>query len=89
MFLLLSPVCGSKVRSRSSRNRRIHIRQRHAPPYGGESGISVGPAPMVAALERGYRDHDSFMFAIKVHPDPDFLRADPRFREPLRRMRLE
>jgi serine/threonine-protein kinase len=43
----------------------------------------------IAALEKSYQERDSFLFAMKVHPDLDPLRGDARFQELLRRMRLE
>jgi serine/threonine protein kinase/Tfp pilus assembly protein PilF len=39
-------------------------------------------------LERAYEEHDSTLVWLKVHPRLDALRAEPRFRTLLERMRL-
>jgi hypothetical protein len=41
------------------------------------------------ALERGYEERDVHMMFLKVDPRWDDFRADPRFVEVMRRMRLE
>jgi predicted Zn-dependent protease len=40
-------------------------------------------------LERGYHDRDESMTALKVEPAYDEIRSDPRFRDLLRRMKLD
>ncbi|HTM58042.1 MAG TPA: protein kinase [Candidatus Udaeobacter sp.] len=40
-------------------------------------------------LERGYEVHDHSMVFLKVHPRLDALRGEPRFRELLKKMRLD
>jgi len=42
----------------------------------------------ISALERSYAEHEGFLIAIKVHPDLDPLRSDPRFAALQRKMRL-
>jgi tetratricopeptide (TPR) repeat protein len=39
-----------------------------------------------AWLERGYREHDPAMVSVKVRPELDTLRSDPRFDDLLRRI---
>ena len=40
-------------------------------------------------LERAYQQRDGALVWIKVHPRMDGLRAEPRFRELLSRLRLD
>jgi tetratricopeptide (TPR) repeat protein len=46
-------------------------------------------APALEWLERAYAERDGTLVWIKVHPRLDGLRSEPRFRELLKRMRLE
>jgi serine/threonine-protein kinase len=45
--------------------------------------------PALDWLERAHAEHDGTLVWLKVHPRLDGLRGEPRFRELLRRMRLD
>jgi serine/threonine-protein kinase len=60
-------------------------------PYGIASGFAVAGDATRALdwLERAHRQRDGTLSWIKVHPRMDSLRAEPRFRELLSKMRLD
>ena len=60
-------------------------------PYGIASAYAVAGenAKALDWLERAYAERDGTMVWIKVHPRLDGLRGEPRFRELLRKMRLD
>jgi len=60
-------------------------------PYGIASGYAVAGESSKALdwLERAHEQRDGTLVWIKVHPRMDSLRAEPRFRELLGRMRLD
>jgi hypothetical protein len=43
----------------------------------------------IASLEEGYRQHSNALTSLKVDPDYDALRGDPRFKDIQRRVGLE
>jgi len=60
-------------------------------PYGIASAFAVAGenAKALDWLERAYAQRDGTLVVIKVHPRMDGLRAEPRFRELLAKMRLD
>jgi hypothetical protein len=64
---------------------------RFVSPYGIASFYAAAGDNAVALdwLERAYGERDGTLVWIKVHPRLDGLRAEARFRELLRKMRLD
>lgn len=64
---------------------------RYVSPYGVASYYAVigGHEQASQWLERAYASRDGTLVWIKVHPRMDPLRAEPRFRDLLRRMKLD
>lgn len=92
MQLLLArayAVAGSKNRARKLLNELIEQSDRtHVSPFF-VALVYVGlgeRGPAFAWLEKAYRARDSDMTTVKVLPDLDPLRDDPRFQDLLRRM---
>jgi tetratricopeptide (TPR) repeat protein len=66
-------------------------RSSYVSPYGIASALAVAGENGRALdwLERAYEQRDGTLVWIKVHPRMDGLRAEPRFRELLAKMRLD
>ncbi len=65
-------------------------KQGYVPAYS-EAVILAGLGMTNEALERlekAYEDRSFYLTWLKIHPDLDSLRADPRFRDLMRRLRL-
>jgi len=64
---------------------------RYVAPFGIASFHAVAGETEAALdwLERAYAQHDASMTLLRVHPRLDQLRTEPRFRELLRKMRLD
>ena len=66
-------------------------RTSYVSPYGIASAFAVSGATAQALdwLERAHEQRDGTLVWIKVHPRMDGLRAEPRFRELLAKMKLD
>jgi tetratricopeptide (TPR) repeat protein len=69
---------------------KLKVTKEHVSPYD-LALLYLGLGDKEAALEsleRGYQTHDSAMGSLKVDPDLDPLRSEPRFQDLMRRVGL-
>jgi Flp pilus assembly protein TadD len=80
---------GNKAAARRMLNRwTARAKRSYVPPYFfAQMYIALGEKDHgIAWLERAYAGRDSYLLWVKVDPAFDFLRAEPRFQELIRRL---
>jgi hypothetical protein len=69
---------------------RTLSKQQYVPPSAFASIATLGrdKASALAHFEQAYAERSSYLMLLKMEPNLDFLRSDPRFRDPQHRVGL-